>query len=73
MTHGSRIFRCALLAAAAAALALAPADGYAQQAGHNIPGDMGMMSGTQAPPGIYAGSPTTPTRPTSSRTTRATR
>ncbi len=30
-----------------------PLTGYAQMAGHNTKGDMGMFSGTQAPPGFY--------------------
>lgn len=44
-----------LLIAAAALLCLFAGDARAQQSGHNVPGDAGLHSGTQLPPGVYVG------------------
>lgn len=44
-----------LLIAAAGLLCLFAGEARAQQSGHNILGDVGLHSGTQAPPGIYVG------------------
>ena len=53
-----RISRVAILVpllAVAILILLAPGEARAQQQGHNLPGDLGLKSGTQAPPGVYAG------------------
>ena len=47
---------CLVYAPALVALALlAPGEVCAQQQGHNLPGDVGLKAGSQAPPGVYAG------------------
>ena len=47
--------RRSLRLAAACALVLLAASAQAQYLGHNFPGDFGLMSGSQPPPGRYAG------------------
>ena len=46
-----------LVTAAAAAVLLGPAPALAQLNGQNIKGDMGLKSGSQAPPGTYVAIP----------------
>lgn len=44
-----------LLLAAVGLVCVTGGETPAQQSGHNIPGDVGLQSGSQAPPGIYGG------------------
>lgn len=44
-----------LLLAAVGLICVSGGDALAQQSGHNVPGDAGLQSGSQAPPGVYVG------------------
>lgn len=44
-----------LFLAAVGLICLVGGDALAQQSGHNVPGDVGLQSGSQAPPGLYVG------------------
>ena len=44
-----------LFLAAAGLICLMGGEARAQQSGHNVPGDAGLQSGSQAPPGVYVG------------------
>ncbi len=51
----SRISKLGFVLASLMAVLLSASTASAQQQGHNLPGDVGLKSGSQAPPGIYAG------------------
>lgn len=44
-----------LVLAAVGLIGLLGGEALAQQSGHNVPGDVGLQSGSQAPPGLYVG------------------
>lgn len=53
--RGSLPSKVLLFAAVMVIACLTAGEARAQQSGHNVPGDAGLQSGSQAPPGVYVG------------------